>query len=70
MSKSNPKSRNVVAARRIAPAKKPFLKRLGSAVVDTAKDREVQIVVGGAVLASVAIIGAGVILDRYVLNRE
>jgi len=64
MNKSTPKTNNV-AARRIAPARKPLIKRLGSAVVDTAKDKQVQIVVGGSLAVCALIITGAVLADKY-----
>lgn len=69
MNKSNPKPRNVVAARRIAPARKPFIKRAGAAIVDTAKDKQVQKVVGGG-LAVAALIVGGALLVEKLTNRN
>ncbi|QNR51741.1 hypothetical protein Xoosp14_50 [Xanthomonas phage Xoo-sp14] len=54
-----------VAKRRIAPAKKPFIKRLGTAVVETAKDKDVQLIVGGSFAFAAAIIGTALVIEKF-----
>jgi len=67
---AKPKANNTnVARRRITPAKKPFIKRLGSAIVETAKEKDTQLVVGGAMAFCVVVVGAAVLADRYMARR-
>jgi len=54
-----------VAKRRIAPAKKPFIKRMGTAVAETAKDKDVQLIVGGGVALAVAIVGTALLIEKF-----